>query len=59
MLVAGQRSNNGVVFSLGSVLRTRCWAKVVFSFRSVPRLTPKLTALMALLGSSDATVVVR
>jgi hypothetical protein len=41
--VAGQRHNNGVVFSLGSV----------------PRLSPRLTTLMALLGSSDATVFVR
>jgi hypothetical protein len=28
--VAGQRQNNGVAFSLGSVPRTRCWANVVF-----------------------------
>jgi hypothetical protein len=34
---AGQRHNNGVAFSLGSVTRTRWWANVVFSFRSVPR----------------------
>jgi hypothetical protein len=33
----GQRHNNGVAFSLGSVPRTRWWANV-FSFRSVPRL---------------------
>jgi hypothetical protein len=36
--VAGQRHNNGVAFSLGSVLGTQFWAKVVFSFRSVLRL---------------------
>jgi hypothetical protein len=29
-------------------LRTRCWTNVVFSFRSVPRLSPKLTTLMPL-----------
>jgi hypothetical protein len=34
----GQGHNNGVAFSLGSIPRTRWWANVVFSFRSVPRL---------------------
>jgi hypothetical protein len=43
--VAGQQPNNGVVFPLGFVLRTRCWAKLVFSFRSVPRFLPKLIIL--------------
>jgi hypothetical protein len=33
--------NWNVACSLGSILRTRCWAKVVFSFRSVQRLSPK------------------
>jgi hypothetical protein len=38
MPVAGQRPDNRVVFSLVSVLRTHCWAKVVISFGSVLRL---------------------
>jgi hypothetical protein len=37
-----------VAFSFGSVLRTRCWADVVFSFRSVLRL---------LLGNDNKHVV--
>jgi hypothetical protein len=45
MPVAGQRPNNGVAFPLQSVLRTRCWANVVISFQSVPRLLPKLIIL--------------
>jgi hypothetical protein len=48
MPVAGQQPNNGVVFSLVSVLRTRCWAKVLISFGSVLRL---------LLGSDNNEVV--
>jgi hypothetical protein len=46
--VAGQRHNNGVAFSLESVPRTLCWAKVVFSFRPVLRL---------LLGNDNKQVV--